>query len=362
MANITQRLHKFRAILHREKLDALIVSNVNNVRYLSGFTGDDSILFVAEGETVLVTDSRYTEQAGKEAGPHGVEVVERKKSLVEALGVLVKSKRLKKVGFESGSTTVDFHKRLSDSLKGATLHPTGRLVERLREIKDASEITTIRQAIRAAEEGLRAALPSIRPGVAETDIAAEIEHQMRKRGADAGAFPIIVAGGERASLPHARPTGRRIRAGEAVLIDWGARLEFYNSDLTRVFFLGTIPPVWKRRYEIVLRAQSAALKVIRKGVMTKTVDRAARNVFKARRLAKRFGHGVGHGVGLEVHEAPGLNRSSESKLKPGMIFTVEPGIYFPDWGGIRIEDMVLITKRGAEVLTRFEKHPNQVII
>ncbi|NOZ21110.1 MAG: aminopeptidase P family protein [Planctomycetes bacterium] len=362
MADIERRLRKLRALLRREKLDALIVSNEHNVRYLSGFTGDDSVLLVAREAAVLVTDSRYTEQAGKEVFPYGLEVVERKKSIAEALGVLVGKYGAAGVGFEGCNATVDFHKHLTDAMKRVALRPTMRLVEGLREIKDASEVKTVRRAVRAAEEGLRSTLPSIRPGVTEQDIAAELEYQMRKQGADASAFPIIVAGGERASLPHARPTKRRIRPGEAVLIDWGARLEFYNSDLTRVFFLGTIPSDWKKRYEIVLQAQRAALKVIRKGVMTKTVDRAARDVFKKRRLAKRFGHGLGHGVGLEVHEAPGVNRSSESKLKPGMIFTVEPGIYFPEWGGIRIEDMVLVKRTGVEVLTNFEKQFNQVVI
>ena len=362
MTNIERRLRKLRVVLRKQKLDALVVSNEHNVRYLSGFTGDDSALLVSGEESALVTDSRYTEQAEKEVCPHGVEVVERKKSVVETLGTLVRKRKLAGVGFERYDATVNFHTRLSDSMKRATLRPTERLVEGLRETKDASEVRAVRQAVHVAEEGLRATLPIIHPGVTEKDIAAELEYQMRKQGADASAFPIIVAGGERASLPHARPTERRIQAGEAVLIDWGARLEFYNSDLTRVLFLGTIPPKWRKRYEVVLRAQSAALRVIRKGVMTRTVDRAAREVFKRRRLARRFGHGLGHGVGLEVHEAPGLNRSSESKLKPGMIFTVEPGIYFPDWGGIRVEDMVLIKRTGVEILTQFEKQSDQVVI
>ena len=362
MGNIRQRLRRLRAVLRRRKLDGLVATNVHNVRYLSGFSGEDSALLVGLKGCVLVTDSRYTETAEKELGPCGIAVHQRKKSLVEALAAQVRRRRLRRVGFEAADMSVDLHGRLCEEVKRAELRPTVGLVRELRQIKDASEIRRIREAVRVAEEGLRATLGRVRPGVTEKDVATELDHQMRRLGAEESAFPLIVAAGERASLPHARPTGRKLAGGEAVLIDWGARLEFYNSDLTRVFFLGTIPRGWQSRYDAVLRAQEAALQAVRPGVVARTVDGAARRALKRRRLANRFGHGLGHGVGLEIHENPGLNNQSETELKPGMVFTVEPGIYFPDWGGIRIEDMVLITSCGKEVLTRFEKQATQLVI
>lgn len=362
MGNTRPRLGRLRARLRREKLDALIVTNVHNVRYLSGFTGEDSALLVGPRECLLVTDSRFTEAAEKETGPNGIAVFERKKSLAESLGKLVKKWGAKGVGFEGASMTFDFHRRLSGFLKPGMLRPTERWVEGLRVVKDAAEIRAIRRAIAAAEEAMQAALPAIRPGTSEMDVAAELDHQMRKRGAQASAFPTIAAAGERASLPHACPTRRKLKAGEALLLDWGARLEFYNSDLTRVLFLGTIPRSWQERYDAVLGAQQAALRQVRPGAKAKTVDRAARNSLRKKRLAKRFGHGIGHGVGLEVHEDPGLNSRSEARLQAGMVATVEPGVYFPGWGGIRIEDMVLVTPGGKEILTRFDKDASRMVI
>jgi len=304
MGNIKQRLRKLRAALRRKKLDSLIVTNVHNVRYLSGFTGDDSALLVALKDCMLITDSRFTESAEKEVGPYGIEVHQRKKSIVDALGVLAKPRGLRHVGFVGVHVSFDVHRQLSDKMKGVELRPAQGLVEGLRQIKDASEIKAVRRAVKVAEDSLRATIPSIQPGVSEMDVATELDHQMRKRGAQESAFPIIVAGGERASLPHARPTKRKICAGEAVLIDWGARLEFYNSDLTRVLFLGTITRKWQERYESVLRAQCAALRVIRRGMVTRKVDCAARNVLRERRLAKRFGHGVGHGISAPPSNKP----------------------------------------------------------
>jgi len=348
-------LRRFR----RKKIGALLVTNVHNVRYLSGFLGDDSALLVAPERTFLLTDSRYAEQS--EAETRGIGIVVRKKGMMQAAGMTARKAGIRALGVEARAMTLAESEDLRKALRGVELRPTRGLVERLRTVKDASEIAAIRRAAQIAEEAFRLTLPQIAPGKTERELALFLERTMEDLGAEAPAFPTIVAAGERSSLPHARPTGRRLRRGEAVLFDWGARWNGYNSDLTRVVFLDTIPTAFQRRYRLVLAAQRRALTRVRPGRKAGKIDAAARSYLKAHRCGKYFGHGLGHGVGLEIHEAPGISPGQDAILKAGMVITIEPGVYFHGQGGVRIEDLVLVTRDGHQLLTLTKKSPPPVL-
>ena len=368
MSSILRRLQRLRAILRAKSLDAALITHVMNVRYLSGFTGDDSVLLIGPKCSQLITDFRYTEQAGAELRGTRIEIIQRKKSLLDTVALAARRLCAKSLAFESDDlsfqTHADLVARLRDAgVKDASfLKPAPRLVSALRERKDAGEIAAIRKALAIAQEAFRAVLPALRPGLSERDVAVELEYQMKRRGAMAASFPIIVAGGPRGSLPHARPTDRKLRAGEPIVIDWGALVDFYCSDLTRTVFLSTIPKLWKARYELVLKAQARGIAAVAAGAKGRLVDRAARAFLAKHRLGKRFGHGLGHGVGMAIHEAPSLGAQSAAKLQPGMVVTVEPGIYLPGQGGIRIEDMVLVRREGAEVLSSLEKGVDAAVL
>jgi Xaa-Pro aminopeptidase len=347
------RRAKLLRALKREKLDGLLVTNVHNVRYLTGFTGDDGILLVRPEETVLITDSRYAEQAEGEAP--SVRLVVRRRGLMLTAGRLARREGIGRLGVEAREMPLASFDDLKANAGPVELRRTAGLVERLRAVKDATEIEAIRRAARIAEEAFEALVPQLRPGMTEMEAARRLDRGMEDRGAAGPAFPTIVAAGERSSLPHAPPTGRRLKRGEAVLFDWGARFGLYHSDLTRVLFLYRIPKLFRRLYPIVLEAQKRALGRLKAGRTAGAVDAAARDYLKSRRHRKHFGHSLGHGVGLEVHEAPSLAPGAETKLKAGMVVTVEPGVYLPGRGGVRIEDLVLVTRRGYESLTSTSK-------
>ena len=371
--------------LRRLKLDGLLVTNVTNVRYLSGFTGDSSWLVVGRGEgerggredgrtggreegvrgrggeggtggreegrgagATLITDSRFAEQAHDECA--GCAVVVRKGPLHAVCGRVVRAMGLRRVGFEGRGLVYEEWSRLQDG--GVTVWvPTAGLVEELRMVKDADEVAAIVRAIRVAEECFRRVRVMVRPGVSEAGVANEIECVLRRLGAAGSSFETIVLFGERGSLPHGRPSGRVLRAGEPVLVDWGARVGLYNSDLTRVLVPSTMSARFERVYRTVLAAQAAALRGARPGMRACVLDGVARGRIAGARLGSRFGHGLGHGVGMEIHEGPAVSALSKDTLRPGMVFTVEPGVYVPGWGGVRIEDMVLLTRSGPRVLT-----------
>ena len=329
------------------------MTHVHNVRYLTGFTGEDSALLVSAGEDILITDGRFCEQAGEEAP--GVTIATRRRSLMAAAASRARKLGIGRLGFESGALTVAAHAALAEHARKIALKPTSGEVEGLRQVKDRNEVAAIAGAVRVAEEAFDEIRRLIRPRVTEIRLARALEAAMLCRGAQAPAFPTIVAFAERTSLPHARPTNRRLRSGEAVLLDWGACVEFYNSDLTRVLFLDTIPQSTERIYRITLAAQGAALRRIESGVSCRQLDEAARGYIARRGKGRYLRHGLGHGVGLQVHEGPGLRRGSKDVLKAGMVFTVEPGIYVPQRGGVRIEDMALVTRTGVRVLTHTPK-------
>lgn len=344
-------------------LHALLVSREVDVSYLTGFTGDSSYLLVAERWSCLLTDGRYDEQARAECG--NIEINVRRKAMAPEVAKVIKGRNIRRLGVQAEHVTLAARKALAASVGEKRIRSTSQLVGRLRQIKDEFEIKAIRRAVRIAEKAFRQLIgPGARALVGRTErrVAAELDHLVRLAGADAPAFETIVAAGSHGSLPHYRPAGRKIRRGDAVLIDFGARAAGYCSDLTRVLFMGRIPRKLREPYEIVRRGQQAGIAAIRPGVGCKTIDAAAREVIAAAGYGERFAHGLGHGIGRVVHEGPGLGKSSSGRLRAGMVVTVEPGIYLPGVGGIRIEDDVLVTADGRRRLSTLPRAAASMVL
>ena len=336
------------------KVDALLVSALPNIRYLTGFTGDNALVVATPESTALFTDPRFTIQAAEECWCKAVTVA--KGGLEAAAADLIRKKKVKRVGFESTRLAFDAYRRLKQALpQGATLKPLAGVVERLRMIKSADELARIRQSVLTNSKAFAKTVRGIRPGLAEMEVAAELEFQMRRFGGEKAAFESIVAAGERSALPHARPTGRKISKGELLLIDMGTCQDGYMSDMTRVLFLGRPSPRLRNMYKAVAEAQLAAIDAVRPGVTAGDVDRKARRVLESHGLGKAFVHSTGHGLGLEIHEPPRIGRKDPTKLEAGMAITIEPGAYIEGYGGIRIEDTVVVTQAGCEVLTPTSK-------
>lgn len=347
-----RRRRKLMRKVRAAKLHALLVSNDLDVGYLTGFTGDSSYLLVAERFTCLVTDGRYVEQAHAECGD--IEIHVRSESPAPAVAKVIRGRSIRRLGVQAEHMTLAARKALATSVGEKRIRSTSQLVARLRRIKDESEIRAIRRAVRIAEKAFRQLIaPGARALIGRTErrVAAELDHLMRLAGVDAPAFETIVAAGSHGSLPHYRPAGRKIRRGDAVLIDFGAKAAGYCSDLTRVLFIGRIPQKLREPYEVVRRAQQAGIEAISPGVACKTPDAAAREAIAEAGYGERFGHSVGHGLGRAVHEQPALTKSSSGRLCAGMVVTVEPGIYLPGVGGIRIEDDVQVTADGRRRLS-----------
>lgn len=343
-------------LLRRAGAEALLVSSVPNVRWLTGFTGEDSYLLLGRGVAVVISDSRYEQQIAEECPDLELVVRRAGTSLLEAAARVVRQCRVKRLAIEGQSLTAAAYLELGSKLAQAEVRATSGWVEGLRQVKDDEELTAIREAIRAAERGFEVLRAALRPEHTEKDLADLIEHQLRLLGAEGASFPSIVAVGDRAALPHYRPGARRVDEGRFVLVDWGARVRGYVSDLTRVIPTSRIPPKLERVYRVVQTAQAQAIRLLRPGAVAEEVDAAARAVIADAGFRKRFGHGLGHGIGLEVHEGPRLAPGSKTILKAGMVVTVEPGIYLPGWGGVRVEDDVLITRNGPLVLTSVSRN------
>ena len=336
------------------KIDALLVSAPPNVRYLSGFTGDNGLLLITPDSLTLFTDPRFTIQAAEECTCEVKTVT--KTPLDQAALQAIRKNRIRRVGFEASRMLYEVHRRIVESLpRGVKLKPIGPVVDRLRMVKSDDEIARIRRSVLTNSEAFDKATRSIRTGARESAIAAELEYQMRRLGAEKAAFETIVAIGPRSALPHAQPTARKLAKDELLLIDMGACQDGYMSDMTRVLFLGQPSRRVRTMYDAVLNAQLAAIDAVRPGVTASHVDRAARRVLDAEGLGKEFVHSTGHGLGLEIHEGPRLGRRDKTKLAASMVITIEPGAYVRDFGGIRIEDTVLVTKNGCEVLTPTSK-------
>ncbi|MCH2211110.1 MAG: Xaa-Pro peptidase family protein [Fuerstiella sp.] len=346
------RRHKLIRSLKSADIDSLLVSSETNVRYLTGFTGDSSWLFISSGNTILISDSRYSTQIGKECPGLDTEIRGVGKSMPDAAAAIVKKAGVTHLGVEGNHLTISQHASLENTVTRAQLIVTDSLTEQLRVIKDKWEIAQIRQAIHQAERGIAVLRASVRPNQTETEIRYALEASMRDFGAAGPAFEPIVGVGPTAALPHAHSGVRMIEESPLLLVDWGAQSKSgYRSDLTRVFFTGTVTKKMQNVYQTVLDAQQAAIQKIKPGVACKDVDAVARGIISDAGYGRKFGHGLGHGIGLDIHEAVRLGPGSNEILKPGMIVTVEPGIYLKGRFGVRIEDDVLVTRGGFQVLT-----------
>lgn len=331
-------------------LPALLVTHGPNIRYLTGFTGSAGLLLIASGRTVLITDFRYNQQAPAEVAG-AAEVVVELSNLWERLRRVLEPGPKLRIGFERDRLTVRDADRLM-RLEAADPVPTSDMVEDLRAVKDSGEVEAIRAAAELAHAALEEVLPSIRPAQTEVAIAARLELALRSRGSEWHPFETIVASGPRSALPHARATDREVRAGEWLLIDFGARLSGYCSDLTRTVVVGAKADDRQRAiYDVVVQAQRAARTGVRPGLSGREADALARDIIEAAGFGEAFGHSLGHGLGLEVHEGPRLARSAAEPLPAGAVVTVEPGIYLEGWGGVRLEDDIHLTAAGAECLS-----------
>jgi Xaa-Pro aminopeptidase len=361
MTSFDTRRQRLRKLIREAKVDALLVTNFKNVTYLTGFTGDDSYLLVTDVGETLVTDMRFASQLEEECPGLQLAIRGPGERILPVVGKLAKRARVKRLGIEAESAPVAMHETLAQLLSDGTIVSTSNLVERLRVVKDKTEIELTRDACRQAERAFEAVRALITPSMTESDVATELEYRARQFGAKGLSFPAIVAVGARAALPHARPTTLPLSSADFVLIDWGASSGLYVSDLTRVLVTAKISPKLRKVYGVVLTAQLAAIDAIRPGVTCETVDHVARKIISKSGLGE-FGHGLGHGIGLEIHEAPRLTVGQKTKLRPGMIVTVEPGIYLPGWGGVRIEDDILVTRTGCEVLTGTTKNLDDCVL
>jgi Xaa-Pro aminopeptidase len=355
----SKRTAEFALRLDRAGLSAYWLVEAANVRYLSGFTGEDSTLLVTPERSTLVTDSRYAEQAADEA--HVDEVVSRHTPMAQAVGVLCKAQGVKRVGVTAANVThADFVAAAVAAEGVEMISRKAGIAEEMRARKDADEVAAIRAALRLAEGAFLDFLSQVEPGRSEKWLAARLDYEMRIRGADGASFETICATGAHASMPHAVSGAAEVEADSAVLFDWGARLDGYCSDLTRVVGVGTIPRNLGTLVDALLEAQDAVFGKLRPGNRCGEADAAGRAVLAKAGQGRYFGHGIGHGVGLAVHELPRVGPDGETVLLPGMVVTVEPGIYVPGAIGARIEEMVLITPDGHEVLTSLPKRPEEL--
>jgi Xaa-Pro aminopeptidase len=341
------RINGLRQLMNADGLKALLVTKRENVHYLTGFTGSAGAVLVASGRPLLITDFRYKLQAHKETS--GTAVVIQKTDFPAAIREAASRAGVATLWFDESSLTLEGLKKLRK--QGLTLKGHRDLVSELRKRKDKQELVNIRKAISRAEESFRELKRYIRPGARERDLALMLEMLMREKGARKAAFDTIIASGSNGAMPHAAVTDRRIKKGDLVTIDFGAEADGYFCDITRTICVGRPTARQREIHALVLSAQSAAIQSARPGVTCKAVDAAARDTIKKAGQGNNFGHGTGHGIGLMVHEGPSISPLSRDRVEQDMLFTVEPGVYIPGWGGVRIEDMVLVAEKGVEVLT-----------
>jgi Xaa-Pro aminopeptidase len=348
------RQERLRALMESRRISTLLLTNLTNIRYLTGFSGSAGVAVVSACQGILWVDPRYTLQAREEA--HGVEVLEEKGGLLKAAAGWLRTNRVREAAFEVAQVTcADFDQLARETRSRVKFRPGGELVEALRVVKDREEIGAIRRAGALTAEVFEEILRHVRPSVREADLAAEIEYRMRKKGADGVAFETIVASGRRGALPHARATSKSLQQGELVIFDLGAILSGYAADMTRTVFLGDPGRPVRRLYKAVVQAQRGAVQAIRAGRKAADVDAIARRNLAEHGLDRYFIHSTGHGVGLEIHEKPRLARSEKGRLRAGCVVTVEPGVYLEGLGGVRVEDTVLVGPEGAEILTPASK-------
>ena len=347
-----ERINRIKGILRDDHLDGILITCLENVHYLSEFTGSDAALVMTETKGYFLTDSRYTTQAREEVS--GFEIIEYQKK-IEGLSDLINDLGLRGIGFEPHNVTYGTYRELAEKISAGELISIDERIRNIRAVKDDEEIGRIKRAIDIASKSLRENIWRITPGTQEREIALELEFSMRRNEAENIAFDTVVASGGRAALPHGKASEKRIDKGDLVIIDFGSRYRGYYSDETCTFFCGKLNRRQKEAYQIVKDAHDKAIASIRTGRKAMELDAIARSWIKEAGYGDYFGHGTGHGVGLAVHENPVIGPESKDILEEGMVFTVEPGIYIPGWGGVRIEDMVLVTENGCEVLTGLSK-------
>ena len=361
-ATYARRRRQLRKLLRSTGADSLLVTHELNVTYLTGFSGDSSFLWLGRKNELLLSDSRYTVQISEECPELDIAIRDSKINIVQLACKTIGKTGTKTMALESHHLTKSRFDEIAEGLGNVVPIPVTGLVEKLRAIKDKTELAFIRKAIGIAERSFNVIRSQLTFDQTELQIAHNLEHQIRAFGGTRCAFDPIVGVGPRGALPHGQPSGMKVGESPFLLIDWGAQYQGYASDLTRILVTGKISPKLKKVYNLVLRAQLAAIERVRDGAKLVDVDRAARKTIADGGYGKRFGHGLGHGFGLQIHENPFLTPSASGVLKSGMVITIEPGIYLPDWGGVRIEDDILVTKDGFEVLTGIPKQLDQCVV
>jgi len=350
------RLTHARTQLAQIRIDALLITQLANIRYLCGFSGSTGALVISERQTVFFTDGRYSEQAREEVRGAGIRIRKGKSALVAAAEWLCRQSRIRRIGIEPSHLSVADRTSLARSLRpGARLVESPPIVERLRMIKDSDEIAKIRDACHLGVDLFDRVLRVLRGGVRESDVAGELEFAARKAGVDQMAFSTIVAGGSRSALPHGRASRARIPAQGFVVCDFGVILAGYCSDMTRTVCVGRITNDQRVAYNAVKDAHQAALNSVKPGITVAKVDQAARKLLRERKLERFFTHSTGHGLGLEIHESPRVAAGQDEQVRPGMVITIEPGVYLPGKYGVRIEDTIVVTETGYEILTPCSK-------
>jgi Xaa-Pro aminopeptidase len=338
-----------RKILDSHHMDGILFVSLENIRYLCGFTGSDGAFLITQKESFFLTDSRYWTQADEEV--KGSRIIHYKKKM-EGIFSLLFDLKLREIGFESAFLPFLAYQFLAERLANeARLIPLEDQLKNLRAVKDTHELVLIRKAIDISSNAFLRITEILKEGVVEREVALEMESLMKRDGADAIGFDIIIASGKRSALPHGKASGKRIEKGDFILIDFGSGFQGYYSDQTRTVVCGTPSPKQQKIYQTVREAHDRAIEKVRPGIPICEVDGAARDHIRNQGYGEYFGHGTGHGIGLAVHEDPAVNSENKGPVLEGMVLTIEPGIYIPDWGGVRIEDMVLATSHGAEVLT-----------
>jgi Xaa-Pro aminopeptidase len=354
--NLTiNRINRLQKIIQKENLDLLLVTSLPNIRYLCGYTGTNGLVLISPHEFLFLTDFRYKEQASEQVKYLKVVIAERELILSLPPLSLLKPKRLK-LGFEQNYLSCGTYNKLKALLPNCLLVPTEDLIESLSVKKDQKEIDRIKKAVNITDRVFYEILDFVKPQVREQDLAAEIEYRFKKYGSSAPFFETIVASGKRSALPHGVASSKKIEKGDLVTLDMGAVYDGYTADMTRTVVVGKANKKQKEVYNIVLKAQKQALSKVKPKIKACDLDKVARDIIKRAGYAKYFGHGLGHGIGGIIHAGPAINPRNQQLLEPGMVITIEPGIYILNWGGVRIEDDVLVTQRGCEVLTKAEKN------
>lgn len=354
-----ERIERLRELFSEEGIDGVLLTKAENRRYMTGFTGTAGVVLISEERSLFITDFRYLDQAEEQAPDY--EIVDGSKDMIEKIKEMVEELGIKKLGFEAEGMTYGNYKAYNKAIgEIAEMVSTSSLVEKLRLIKDEHEIAMTKKAAEIADAAFEHILTFIKPGMTELEVALELEYYMKKLGSEKNAFDFIVASGHRSALPHGVASDKVIESGEFVTMDYGAVYKGYHSDITRTIVVGEPDEKMLKIYNIVKEAQQKVLDNIKAGMTTVEADAIARDIIKEEGYGDKFGHGLGHGIGLEIHEGPRVSPKEEIELEENMIVTNEPGIYISKWGGVRIEDDIVITKDGCRVLTSATKELQKI--